>query len=156
MDFSHLPTYIELAGAAIVGGLAVFGLFNTTMRGRRSEDSSVATNLINNLQTSLNLTESNLKATNVKLEQTTKELHQMQGRNQVLEALFNGQEGSIMAFLKQAPVLVRIAEENNAMAKQNTKDISDLTSSIKLLVGAMQPGSGSSVTVNTAPALKTA
>lgn len=133
----------------IAGVLGVYGLFNMQARSRRADDDSVSANLINNLKSTVDQMKEQNAIQAVKLEQTTKELHQMQGRNTVLEQLFNGQEGSIMAFLKQAPALVKITEENNAMAKRNADDIGKLTKAVELLVGVLKPGS--SITVNAGP-----
>lgn len=152
MDFSHLSTYIELAAAVVVGGIAVLGFFNTTMRQRRGEDDSVATNLINNLKLTVDQQKEALAATSTKLDETTKQLHLMQGRNSVLESLFNGSEGSILAFLKQAPELQRIADENNNLAKATRDEVRALTSSIDRLVAVLTPKTTPVTTVTTTTA----
>jgi hypothetical protein len=121
--------YIELAGAFVVGGIAVFGVLNTTLRGRRAEDDIVAQNLIKNLQTTVQVQKEALETTNARLDQTTKELHIMQGRKEVLEQLFNGNESSIISFLRMVPDLV-------ALTKSTNEAVASLAESIKELVGS--------------------
>ena len=143
---------LEYGGYIIAGVLVVLGMFGVQVRQRRGENDTVASNLITNLQTSLDLTEKNLKETNVKLDETTKQLHLMQGRNTVLEQLFNGSEGSIISFLKQTPELQRIAEENNALAKATSQEVRALTASIDRLVSVLTPKTTPVTTVTTTTA----
>lgn len=136
-----MQSLLEYGGYIVAGILVVLGIFGVQVRQRRAEDDDVSTKLITNLQASLTLTEKNLKETNVKLDETTKQLHLMQGRNTVLEELFNGSENSILSFLKQAPELVLFAKENHTLSQKNAEDISALTSSIQDLVKALTPKS---------------
>jgi len=139
MNVLTLTNIVMFGGYIIAGVLVVLGMFGMQVRQRRGESDTVASTLINNLQASLKLTEDNLKTTMGRLDTTTKELHQMQGRNTVLEQLFNGSEGSILSFLKQAPELMRVAKENHEISQTNAAELKQLTTSINLLVTALTP-----------------
>lgn len=139
LDLGTVLTILNLIALVVGGATAAWFAFFNQRGTQRASDDAVASNLISNLQSSLTLTENTLKATNDKLDKTTMELHQMQGRNTVLEQLFNGSEGSILSFLKQAPELMRIANENHQLAKSNSEDLGKLTAAINLLVTAMTP-----------------
>lgn len=133
-----INTFVAIGGYAIAGGLAIFGVANKAWRQRRTEDDGVTQNLISNLQATVTLQEKTIGDLRTTLNQTTKEMHQMQGRNSVLEGLFNGSENSIMAFLKQAPELMTIARQNNAIGTNTEKQIGELTKAIGDLVAELR------------------
>lgn len=133
---NFLP-YLEAAGWVVAGILVVIGLFNRQTKQNRKDDDETASNLISNLKTTVDLQEKTINSLNAKMEITNKELHQMQGRNSVLESLFNGNENSILAFLKQAPKLLEIAEDNNKLTKENFTATTNLTTAIAELVKKM-------------------
>lgn len=140
MHFFSAETLGILAGVAgwLVAGVFTFiGLFSTQSKANRVDDDSVASNLINNLKLTVDQLKEDKDAMSTKLDNTTKELHQMQGRNSVLEGLFNGSENSILAFLKQAPEIMNFAHENNTLAKSNLEAVTSLTASIDNLIKSM-------------------
>lgn len=127
-------TFLAFGGYIVAGVLVVLGYLGMGSRDRRKDDDTVATNLINNLQKTVDLQEKTIKATSDKLDQTTKELHQMQGRNSVLEGLFNGNENSILSFLKAAPRLISVAEENNTLAKATNASVGQMAQALTSLM----------------------
>lgn len=129
----------EYAGYVIAGALALYGLVSRQGSQVREDNMKISQNLIENLKTTVDQQKETIATTNTKLDQTTKELHQMQGRNSVLESLFNGNENSILAFLKQTPVLMEIAHENKEFSKANSEAITGLTLVIKDMVDKITP-----------------
>ena len=132
LDLQTIGAILEIT-AVIVGilGAAWYAFFGAK-NNQEAQGQAVSRNLIDNLQTSLDLT-------NVKLETTTKELHQMQGRNSVLEDLFKGNEGSIISTLKMIPELVASIRDSNAIAKSNADSVAKMATGIAELVGALAP-----------------
>ena len=140
MSFFSAETLGILAGVAgwLVAGVFTFiGLFSTQSKSNRADDDNIATNLINNLKSTVDQLKEDKDTMSAKLDETTRQLHLMQGRNSVLESLFNGNENSILAFLKQAPDMMAFAQENNALAKSNLEATTSLTASIDNLVKSM-------------------
>ncbi len=125
-----LGSVVTFGGYGIAGIFALVQMYSKSNQKRVSDNDQTATNLINNLKTTVDLQEKAIKENKALLDKTTKELHQMEGRNSVLESLFNGSENSILAFLKQAPVLMDIAKENHELATANNKAITDLTNTM--------------------------
>jgi hypothetical protein len=130
IDLQTVAAIIDIAGVFAAACAAAWYAFFNQKGNQRAADDVVAKNLIDNLQKSLDLTTSDLKATNVKLDQTTKELHIMQGKNEVLQDLFGGNENSIMAFVKAAPELI-------TMTKQNSDMLAELARAVTTLVKAL-------------------
>jgi hypothetical protein len=128
-----LDIIVVVVGALAAGWYAFFG----AKKNQQASDNAVSQNLISNLQTSLDLTKSDLRETNAKLEVTTADLHRMQGRNSVLESLFNGNEGSIVSTLKMVPELVAAIREANAISKANADSVGKMAAGITELVGAL-------------------
>lgn len=130
IDLGTVASIVDIVGvitaALAAGWYAVWG----QKKSQSAENDAVSKNLIDNLQKSLDLTNSDLRATSTKLDQTTKELHIMQGQNEVLKELFGGNENSIMAFVKSAPELIKMTQENGRM-------LSELTQAITALVKGM-------------------
>lgn len=137
LDPQNIAAYLDIAAViAAAAGAAWYAFFNSR-NNQRAADDSVSSNLIQNLKTTSDMQEKMIGTLTTKLDQTTKELHVMQGRNTVLEELFNGSENSILSFLKQAPELITIAKENHDLSKKNADDIAALTASIGKLVVAL-------------------
>lgn len=132
-------TLITIVGWMIAGGLAIFGVLNKQWRAREDEADSVAQRLIENLEATVDQQERTINKQAELLEATRKEMHQMQGRNTVLEELFNGSENSILSFLKQTPELMKIARENHTYNKTNSEEIGKLTVAVEQLVEALRP-----------------
>ncbi len=130
-EFFTLGTIVGSGGYIIAGVLVVLGMFGMGARDRRSESDKVASDLINNLKLTVEQLEKANVAMTARLDQTTKELHLMQGRNEMLERLFNGAEGSILSFLKQAPSLVEMIKDNNALSHQNNAALTTLTDTME-------------------------
>jgi hypothetical protein len=129
-----LDIVVVLVGAIAAGWYAFFG----AKKNQQASDNAVSQNLIQNLQTSLDLTKSDLRDTNTKLEATTADLHRMQGRNSVLEGLFNGNEGSIVSTLKLVPELVAAIKEANSVSKANADSVGKMAAGITDLVTALR------------------
>lgn len=136
-DIATIAAILDIVAVIGAAGAAAWYAFNNQKSTLRAADDTVSSNLIQNLKTTTDLQEKTIGQLSLKLDTTTKELHQMQGRNEMLEKLFNGSEGSILAFLKEAPKLVRIADENNALAKSTNDEIKHLTTELRALVGAL-------------------
>lgn len=141
LSLQNIAAIGELITVIVVAGSAAWYAFFSQKRSQQATDDDVATKLINNLKLTVDQQEKTIGGLTTKLDTTTKELHQMQGRNTVLEQLFNGSEGSILSFLKEAPKLTLIAEENNALAKETSNDIKSLIASIDRLVTVLAPKS---------------
>lgn len=139
MDFTHISVYFELLAAAAAGALAVFGVFNTTMRARRREDDQTASNLIQNLKTTTELQDKEITRLRDKETQQGKEIAHLQGQLKVLTEIMQGRDPQMQQFLKSAPELIEIARENNGLAKEQSKAMTELTTSIAALVAAITP-----------------
>ncbi len=125
-----MQEFFTISGYLIAGAFALYTQYSKQKTQSKTEDDKVASNLINNLKITVDQQEKALKDTNIKLEQTTKDLHLMQGRNSVLEGLFNGNENSILAFLKQAPQLMEVASENHKLAVASNEALTNLTNTM--------------------------
>lgn len=141
IDLQNIAAIGELITLIVVAGSAAWYAFFNQRKSQQATDDDIASKLINNLKLTVDQQEKTIGGLTTKLDTTTKELHQMQGRNTVLEQLFNGSEGSILSFLKEAPKLTLIAEENNALAKKTSNDIKSLIASIDRLVTVLAPKS---------------
>ena|SRR5579863_6864288 len=138
--------FLNWGGWVVAGGFAVYGMWDKATNARHKDADDTATSLINNLKSTVDLQATQLKSYSEKLDQTTKELHLMQGRNSVLESLFNGSENSILAFIKEVPKLTRLTEENNTIAKANSDATTNLTKAITALLTKMTPQSEKTTT----------
>lgn len=137
IDLSTVASVIDIVAVLGAAAAAAWYAFSGQRGSQRAADDVVASNLIQNLKTTTDIQEKTISDLSIKLDNTTKDLHLMQGRNTVLETLFNGSEGSIMAFLKMAPDLQRIADENNKLAKETNANVQALTASVDKLVNAL-------------------
>jgi ABC-type transporter Mla subunit MlaD len=138
-DLGTILSMLGLAGYVIAGVFAFRGQWDKSSKNKDAEADALSDKLIQRLQQTVDQSEKSVATLSAKLEQTTKELHQMQGRNQVLESLFNGSENSIMAFLKQAPVLVKMTGESNQLAKDTSASIDHLASTFAKFIDNLQP-----------------
>lgn len=123
-------TLLGFGGYALVGIFAVLGYFNGTVSSRRKESDSLADGLISRLKETVDQQQKTMDATNVRLDQTTKELHQMQGRNGMLEELFKGRDPAMQTFLQAAPRLIEIANENNVLAKATSTSVAAMADAL--------------------------
>jgi hypothetical protein len=135
-NFAAILEIVAVLGAILAAGIYAF---SGQRKKQQADDDEVASKLITNLKLTVDQQEKTIGGLTVKLDTTTRELHQMQGRNTVLEQLFNGSEGSILSFLKEAPELMRVAKENHQLALTNSAELKQLTASIEMLVKALTP-----------------
>lgn len=144
-----LQTIINFGGYLIAAGLAVFSLFNSQWKQRQKDVDSTATNLINNLKTTVDIQEKTIAKIqkensehivkrDAELKDLSAKLHELSGRNKVLEDLFKGRDPAMKAFFEDAPVILQIAKENNKLATDNSKAIHDLTEQIMGLVEVLK------------------
>lgn len=123
-----------ILGWGVAGVFVFMGFFGQNSKQRKEESDKLADGLIQRLKETVDQQGKDNLALSAKLDQTTKELHIMQGRNSVLEGLFNGSENSIMAFLKQAPELLQVAQQNHELAQSTNAAIGRLAEAMTSLV----------------------
>jgi len=134
-----------MGGWVIAGVFGVIGIFNRQARERRKEDESVATNLINNLQKTVDLQEDTMKKMRLEMDAHTKERNEeikgirdqmshLQGRNAVLEELFKGRDPAMQAFLKDAPMLLEITKKDHELIEESMKSITGLSATMSKFV----------------------
>lgn len=132
---------LTIGGWIIAGVLAVVGVFNKQSRERRREDEDVASNLIKNLQTTVEVQEKTIAKMQETMEKHTKERNEemqklrdqmthISGRNSMLEDLFKGRDPQMQAFLKEAPMLVEIIKADHELIEENTKMLTALGSAM--------------------------
>ena len=154
--------FIENTGWIIAGALALAGVFNAKFRERRRESDETATNLINNLRTTVEVQEKSIAKMQHDMDEHTKQrdieikdlrdkVHNLSGRNSVLEDLFKGRDPAMQLFLKDAPNLMTIARQNNILiseqndlavknndlAVKNSEAITALTNKMTELVSSL-------------------
>lgn len=139
LDINTVLSLLGLGGYIIGGVFALRGQWDKASKAKDAQADELGDKLIQRLQQTVDQYGKDNAALAQKLDQTTKELHQMQGRNQVLEELFNGSESSIMAFLKQAPKLMQIADENNNLAKDTNTAIEHMAATFAKFIDNLQP-----------------
>lgn len=139
MDLSNLSTYIELGAAAIVGGLAVFGLFNRTQQQNQASNNAVAQNLIDNYKLTVDEQDKKLKTSAEREIEQGKEIAHLQGQVKTLTEILQGKDPAMSSFLKNAPELARIADENNKLARETSQNVATLVTSMQALVQALTP-----------------
>ena len=144
-NITIILSHLNLAGWVVAGGFGLYGIFNKKQRERRIDDDQTASNLITNLKTSLDIQEKTItkmqsdmemhsKARDVQIKELSEKVHNLTGRNGILEDLFKGRDPAMQNFLKDAPILMTIAHENNGLAKETSGALVNLTQTIQSLV----------------------
>ena len=143
-----LGQIIPNIGWVLAGAFALLGMFNSKQRERRRDDDITAANLINTLKTTVDIQEKAIAKMRTDMEEHTRQrdveikelrdkVHNLSGRNGVLEDLFKGRDPGMQNFLKEAPMLMDIARENNGLAKETSKALVNLTNTIEHLVSRL-------------------
>lgn len=123
-------TALAFTGFLVSGVFVTLGYLGMGTRDRRKESEGLADTLISRLKETVDQQTDTIASLSSKLDVTTKELHQMQGRNSVLEGLFNGSETSIIASLKLVPELLRVANESNQLAKDTSNSVGQMAKAL--------------------------
>lgn len=132
-----ITTILTIIGWVIVGGLALYGVFNTQQKAREKESDQTAANLINNLKTTVDVQEKEILRLRDKEVTQGKEIAHLSGQLAMLERVVQGRDPAMQQFLKDAPALFQIARENNGLAKANSEAVTALTNSITILVESL-------------------
>lgn len=134
-----LTALATAAGWILAGILAVIGVLDRATRQRRKEDDETASNLIQNLKTKTELQEKEIETLRNKEVSQGKEIAHLQGQLKMLSEIMQGRDPAMQSFLKDAPVLMTIARENNGLAKESSEAITRLADTMTDFIAAMHP-----------------
>lgn len=144
-SFQDWGWILTISGWAVAGIFVIIGFFGQGNKTRKEESDKLADGLINRLQQTVeqqtkdifkmqqDMVE-NTKNRDEEIRKLSDDLKHMQGRNAVLEDLFKGRDPAMQVFLKDAPHLFEITEQNNNFAKVTHDAITELAKAMKDLV----------------------
>ena len=136
-----------MGGWVIAGVLTFVGLFNKQARERRREDEEVASNLIKNLQNTVDIQEKKIskmqedmafhtKERDKEVQNLREELKHLSGRNSMLEDLFKGRDPQMQTFLKEAPTLIELTKKDHELIEQSSEAVTALVKTMNEFVGS--------------------
>lgn len=140
-----------LGGWAVAGVFIIIGFFGQSSKLRREEADKLADGLIQRLNQTVEQQtkdiakmqadmEAHTKSRDEEIRKLSDDLKHMQGRNAVLEELFKGRDPQMQAFLKDAPMLMEIAQSNNQLAKATNESVGSLADAVRELVERIDGG----------------
>lgn len=132
-------TLLEYGAAGVVGALALFGIGNTTWRGKKKDDSEVAQQLIDNLKLSLDQEKTKTANLTTELTGTNTKLSHTQGELATAKEILQGRDPLQAQVFKDAPAAFAYAKENHEMSKQNSQAITKLTETMQGFLEAIKP-----------------
>ena len=138
MEEALLTSIVTYGGYILAGVFVALGMFGVQFRQRRNDNNEVTQNLIANYKLTVDEQDKKIKLSQEREIEQGKEIAHLQGQVKVLSDILQGRDPSMVAFLKDAPVLITIARENNGLAKANSEAITMLTKTISDLVGEMR------------------
>lgn len=138
-------TLLAFGGYAMFGIFAAFGYFNRQDTTRTKESDQLADTLIKRLQQTVDQQakdlarmDTDMKAhtekRDVEIKKLQGDLSHLTGRNSVLEDLFKGRDPGMQMFLKEAPELIRVAQENNVLGKSTAVSVKIMADAMTTLI----------------------
>lgn len=136
---------LTIGGYLLAGIVALFGYMNPMWRQRHTEADEVSDRLVNNLKLTVEAQEKSMekmqkemaehsRRRDAEIKELNQKVHELQGRNGVLEDLFKGRDPSMKAFFEEAPQILVIAKENNELVKNTNLQVGNLAQAIEGLV----------------------
>lgn len=139
-QFQGLGAFFTIGGWVVAGIFVVLGFFGRGEASRRAENDKLADSVISRQKEDNEQKGKQIAALTIDLEQTKKDLHQLQGRNTLLEELFKGRDPAMQTFLATAPRLIQIAEDNNNLAKATNASVGQMATALtELMTRLAQP-----------------
>lgn len=138
-------TLLGFAGYILLGVFAFVGYFKKDTSALVEEADQVRQKLISSLKDTVDQQDRTLKKMQEDMEKHTEKrdlevkdlrdkLHNLTGRNAVLEDLFKGRDPAMQSFLKDAPTLITIAHENNQLGKSTAESVKRMADALASLM----------------------
>lgn len=141
--FNNAQTLIatmEFVVVAVFGFLFLTGSIGGKAKEIQHESDGIQQTLINNYRTLIDDQTKKLQALNEENIQSGKDIAHLQGQVKTLTEILQGKDPAMQSFLKSAPRLVEIAEENNTLAKHTDESLGKLADAITALVHNLDQG----------------
>jgi chromosome segregation ATPase len=142
--FGNAQTVVALLelGVIAIGGFFIFtGAIGGKAKEIHGESDNIQQTLINNYRTLIDDQNKRIADLSAKEIAAGREISHLQGQVKTLEAILQGKDPAMQDFLKAAPRLLEVAEENNQLGRTTNASVAKLADAVTELVHTLSEGS---------------